>query len=84
MRCGTGVLAQRGRDGRRAARLFGAVAALGEANTLLMWRTHQVEIARNVARARALLDDATWGAAWADGQALTLEQAISEALTATP
>ncbi len=84
LRGGTGVLAQRGRDGRRAARLFGAVAALGEANTLLMWRTHQVEIARNVARARALLDDATWDAAWADGQALTLEQAISEALTATP
>ena len=49
-----------------------------------MWRTHEVEIARNVTRARALLDDATWGAAWADGQALTLEQAISEALTATP
>jgi hypothetical protein len=35
---------------------------------------------RGLATARAQLDDATFAAAWAAGQALTLEQAIAEAL----
>jgi len=35
---------------------------------------------RAVASVRAQLDEATFGAAWAEGQALTLEQAIAEAL----
>jgi hypothetical protein len=30
-----------------------------------------------------LLDDATWNAAWAEGQAMTLEQAIAYALDTT-
>jgi hypothetical protein len=36
-----------------------------------------------VAAARAQLDGVTFAAAWAAGQALTLEQAIAEALKAT-
>lgn len=34
----------------------------------------------NLSRARALLDEADWQAAWAEGQALTLEQAVAEGL----
>jgi hypothetical protein len=33
-----------------------------------------------VAATRAKLDETTFAAAWAEGQALTLEQAIAEAL----
>ena len=33
---------------------------------------------------RAQLDDATWRARWAEGQALTLEQAIADALEPDP
>ena len=34
----------------------------------------------DVATARAQVDDATWDAAWAEGRAMTLEQAIAYAL----
>jgi hypothetical protein len=64
---------------KRAARLFGAVAAvyegLGDQSMV-----HQRELERDVAAARAQLDEATWAAAWAAGRAMTLEQAIVYAL----
>jgi hypothetical protein len=40
----------------------------------------QASYERGVAAARALLDQATFAAAWAAGRAMTLEQAIAEAL----
>jgi lactam utilization protein B len=41
---------------------------------------HQRELERDMTAARAQLDEATWAAAWAAGQAMTLEQAIAYAL----
>ena len=41
---------------------------------------YQAHYQRGVAAARALLNDATFAAAWAAGRELTLEQAIAEAL----
>ena len=35
---------------------------------------------RNLAAARAQLDEVTWQTAWAEGQAMTQEQAIAYAL----
>jgi tetratricopeptide (TPR) repeat protein len=67
--------------GRRAARLFGAAEAQREklgAAILPLWHDHYQ---RGVAAARALLDEATFAAAWAAGRALTLEQAIAYALS---
>ena len=61
----------------RAARLFGAAEALAVWPARL---AHRREIARHAAAARAQLGDAAFAAAWAEGQALTLEQAAGEAL----
>ncbi len=67
------------RQSKRAARLFGAAAALR--NTKPRGDpAHDAEYNRNIATARAQLDDVTWEIAWAEGQALPLEQAIAEAL----
>jgi hypothetical protein len=41
---------------------------------------HQLEFERNIAAARAKLDEAAFAAAWAAGRALSLDQAIAEAL----
>ena len=60
----------------RAARLFGASAAI-ESH---VFPAHHVEIERTVAAARTLMDGTQWEAAWAEGQAMTLEQAITYAL----
>jgi tetratricopeptide (TPR) repeat protein len=68
----------------RAAKLFGATERLTEAlgQRLVMWSNpaDEAERARNVELARAQLDEATFSAAWAEGRALTLEQAIALAL----
>jgi predicted ATPase len=62
----------------RAARLFGAVEALGEAGSR-PGVGYQIELERNVALARAQLDQATFAAAWEVGRTMTPEQAIAEA-----
>ena len=66
----------------RAARLFGAaersLAALG--GPLPMWADVS-ERGRYLARTRAVLGDDAFGAAFDDGRAMTLEQAVDYALT---
>jgi hypothetical protein len=42
--------------------------------------TDQFELDRIIASVRAQLDDATFQAAWSEGRAMTLEQAVAEAL----
>jgi non-specific serine/threonine protein kinase len=69
---------------RRAAILFGAIAALRAALNVPMWPAERVEYERHVAATRAQLDEATFAVAWAEGRALTLEQAIVEALAVSP
>jgi hypothetical protein len=64
----------------RATRLLGAAEALVEQTQTPLRAAHQIEFERNVALARAQLDDASFAAAWTAGCAMTLEQAIAYAL----
>jgi predicted ATPase/class 3 adenylate cyclase len=73
-----GVAAMQGQP-ERAARLFGAAEALAELLHARPTAVHQIELERNVALARAQLDEATFAGAWEAGRALSLEQAIAEA-----
>ena len=59
----------------RAGRLFGAASRLLPATS-----TYREEVHRRSTAARAQLDAATFEAGWAAGQAMTEEQAITEAL----
>jgi predicted ATPase len=59
----------------RAGRLFGAAARL-----LPTTSSYREEVNRRIAAARTRLDAATFEAGWAAGQAMTEEQAITEAL----
>ena len=89
---GIGVLAatqgQRLEDaqpgGLRAARLFGAAEALRETLGAPLFPSHLNHYQQGVAAARAQLDDKTFAAAWAEGRAMTLEQAIAYALDGGP
>ena len=65
-----------------AARLCGMVAALRDAARYVMDRADQMNYERTVATARAQLEATTFEAAWAAGRAMTLEQAVAEALVA--
>ncbi len=67
----------------QAARLCASVEAISTANgdPLSTWPPeHRSCYNHTVAAIRAQLDDATFAAAWAEGQQMTLEQAIAEAL----
>jgi predicted ATPase/transcriptional regulator with XRE-family HTH domain len=68
----------------RAARLFGAAEALRERIGALGHPTERQLYEASVARVRAQLDQQTFAAEWAAGQALSLEQAIAAALTEAP
>ncbi len=63
-----------------AARLFGAAEALRQALNSFLLPDERVCYERSVAEARAQLDEATFAAAWAEGRAMTLEQAVIFAL----
>lgn len=58
------------------ARLFGAAEALRETIHATMLAPEQSEYDLEIARLRERLDETTLKAAWADGRALTMEQAI--------
>jgi predicted ATPase/class 3 adenylate cyclase len=77
--CIAGLSATRG-ELLRASKLFGAVdRALSEMNRT--WDLlDRKEYDQDVAYARAQLDASAWRASWAEGQAMTLEQAIDYAL----
>ena len=67
-------------QGERAAQLLGAAAALRETIGAPQPPLEQAEVEQAVAEARAALGEAVWAAAFAAGRALSLEQAIAEAL----
>ncbi len=75
-----GAAARRG-HAERATRLFGAMEALREKMGVEVpspdWRALNE---RDLALARERLDAETFGAAWAAGRSLTLEEAVGEAL----
>jgi hypothetical protein len=64
----------------RAARLFGAAEALGEAIGGPLSTVERAMHARHLAAARAHVDAASWESALAEGRAMAPEQAIEYAL----
>jgi hypothetical protein len=67
-------------DLTRAARLYGASEALSQSiHTRLLVFDHE-QFERNVTALREQLDAAALNAAWAEGRAMTLEQAVAYAL----
>ena len=81
------VAALRGDQGHAvdAARLEGAVAStLGDAVAMLLPRGEREAYEHALADARSQVDEGTWAAAWAEGRAMTPEQAIAYALDPWP
>ena len=68
----------------RAARLFGAAEALREAIHVRLEYVDRIEEDRNIDAVRTQLDEAAFAAAWAEGRAMTLEQAVDYALATNP
>ncbi len=67
-------------EAKRAAILFGAEEALREAIHVVPVPVERAEIDRNIAAARAQLDEAAFNAAWEEGRGMTMEEAIEYAL----
>jgi hypothetical protein len=67
--------------GERAARLMGAAETLRAANGALVRRCGLEDSRKIVAEVRTLLDEASFAAAWAEGQSLSVEQVVADALT---
>ena len=65
---------------QRAARLLGASEAGLERMGAFHPPSDQPEIDRNIADVRAQLDESIFQAAWAAGRAMTLDQAVADAL----
>ncbi len=68
----------------RSARLFGAGEAVFAGLGTHIESTDRDLYDRDLAAARAQLDEQVWQHAWAEGQAMSLEQAISYALEGEP
>ncbi|HEX6736765.1 MAG TPA: tetratricopeptide repeat protein, partial [Vicinamibacteria bacterium] len=64
----------------RAARLFGAAQALYGAAGGGVSPVERGTYERQLAAARTQLDEGAWSAAWAEGRAMPLEQAVAYAL----
>ncbi len=64
---------------KRATRLFGAAAAMREADGLPVEPAFRVAQERDVAAARAALGDDGFASSWSDGVALSLVAAVAEA-----
>ena len=93
IRCLAGLAGVAGTEGHpeRAVRLFGAADALFQASGPVLNAAHRAigflleaadraEFERNLASARAQLDEAAFAAAWEKGRAMAIEQAIAYAL----
>ena len=68
------------RQGKRAARLIGAAAAVRETIGTPQPLEERADMTAAVAASRAALGEEAWAVAFAAGQALSLEEAIAEAL----
>jgi predicted ATPase len=67
-------------DIQRAARIWGAAEVLREQVGMFLAGADRTRYERAIEHARVRLRPEVWAAAWAEGRALTLEQAITEAL----
>lgn len=68
-------------EARRAARLFGAAGTLREAMGMQQEPSNLVLQGPYLSAASTLLDDASWEAAFAEGEAMSVEEAISYAFS---
>jgi ATP/maltotriose-dependent transcriptional regulator MalT len=73
-----GVADKRG-EPARAARLLGAVETRRNTIGAVLWHVDRLEYERNLAAALAALTEEQFAAAWAQGQAMSLEDAITYA-----
>jgi predicted ATPase/class 3 adenylate cyclase len=71
-------------QGPRAARLFGAAEALRDRINIPMTPLERREYEDELANLRAGMDHDAFDAAWAEGRAMSMEQAISYALEKAP
>ncbi|MBL8130302.1 MAG: AAA family ATPase [Anaerolineae bacterium] len=78
-----GTLAARGQP-ERAVKLYGAAEALLQMMGVGLQVGDQPEYERNLALVRGNLDAAVFQAAWAEGRAMTLDQALTLALVDDP
>jgi predicted ATPase/DNA-binding CsgD family transcriptional regulator len=67
-------------DPARSARLCAASQTLGESIGVRLSAGERAYFGRHLAAARTQLDNTTWETAWAEGRAMTLEQAVEYAL----
>ena len=65
---------------RRTARLLGAAEALRADIQIQLIPVLRVDRERNIAAARAHLTDDEWSACWAEGRAMSLDEALADAL----
>jgi predicted ATPase/DNA-binding SARP family transcriptional activator len=81
-RCLAGIAGAAAAQGKaeQAMRLFGAIEAPLQGADLFSWYVERTDYERNVAAARAQLDEATFDAVWTEGHAMTMERAIEYAL----
>jgi predicted ATPase len=82
LRCLDGLadVAWAGEFPKRAARMFGAAMGLRESIGTTLPLADQLEFARNVAAVRTRLGEHEFAKAWAEGRAMTLDQAIEYGL----
>jgi predicted ATPase/transcriptional regulator with XRE-family HTH domain len=78
--CLVGIAAVLSAQGRAesAACLLGAAEALRESVGASLWPANRIEYDRILARLQSLMDERALAAVWADGRALSVEQAIAE------
>ncbi|HLF74427.1 MAG TPA: tetratricopeptide repeat protein, partial [Anaerolineales bacterium] len=72
------VLSVRG-QAEQAAQLCGAAEALRERVGASLWPANRIEYDRILGRLHSLLSEGAFAAAWAEGRAMSIEQAIIEA-----
>jgi tetratricopeptide (TPR) repeat protein len=65
---------------KRATISFGAADALREVIHIVLLPVEKIEVDKDIAAARAQLDEASFNAAWAEGRAMKMEDAIEYAL----
>ena len=76
------ALAQSQSQDERAVRLYAAAARWDTASGVFTTLTNPVDQEQAIAALRAQLGEAAFAACWAEGQAMTLDQAIEYALAA--
>ena len=74
-----GTSGARGR-GERAARLYGAAEVLRESLAAPLLPAERPFYERHLVASRSQLDETAWEAAWSEGRAMTMEDAVGYAL----